>query len=107
MPNRAVLAVFSFTLLLRRLFAAGDLPVQAVERWFARGVEDQEAVLVFAVCDVVGDSFVERGELRQAKATFESVRDGYQAEGPSDDVVLTVSGRGDKDMPTYIKNFNV
>ena len=26
---------------------------------------------------------------------------------PEDVVVLTVSGRGDKDMPTYIKNFNV
>ena len=42
---------------------------------------------------VLGDSFVERGELRQAKATFESVRDGYQAEGPSDDVLDNVQMR--------------
>ncbi len=35
---------------------------------------------------VLGDSFVERGELHQAKATFESVRDGYAPEGEEDDV---------------------
>ena len=42
---------------------------------------------------ILGDSFVERGELRQARATFESVRDGYQAEGPSDDVLDNVQMR--------------
>lgn len=34
----------------------------------------------------LGDSFVDRGELEQAKATFESVRDGYEPQGPDDDV---------------------
>jgi len=33
---------------------------------------------------ILGDSFVERGELRQAKATFESVRDGYSPDGEDD-----------------------
>jgi TolA-binding protein len=35
---------------------------------------------------VLGDSFAERGELSQAKATFESVRDGYTPSGADDDV---------------------
>ena len=35
---------------------------------------------------VLGDSFAERGEMVQAKATFESVRDGYTPSGDADDV---------------------
>ena len=42
---------------------------------------------------VLGDSFVERGELKQARATFESVRDGYSAEGPADDVLSNIDLR--------------
>ena len=42
---------------------------------------------------VLGDSFAERGEMEQAKATFESVRDGYEPEGPDDDVLDNVNMR--------------
>lgn len=42
---------------------------------------------------VLGDSFAERGELEQAKATFESVRDGYSPSGPEDDVMDNVNMR--------------
>ncbi len=42
---------------------------------------------------VLGDSFVERGELEQAKATFESVRDGYEPSGNDDDVIANVEMR--------------
>lgn len=42
---------------------------------------------------VLGDSFVERGELEQAKATFESVRDGYSPEKDADDVMDNVNMR--------------
>ena len=35
---------------------------------------------------VLGDSFAERDELEQAKATFESVRDGYEPQNADDDV---------------------
>ena len=35
---------------------------------------------------ILGDTFVESGELKQAKATFESVRDGYEPQGEGDDV---------------------
>ena len=42
---------------------------------------------------VLGDSFVERDELEQAKATFESVRDGYTPSGNDDDVLDNVNMR--------------
>ena len=42
---------------------------------------------------VLGDSFVEREELEQAKATFESVRDGYTPSGKDDDVIDNVELR--------------
>ncbi len=42
---------------------------------------------------VLGDSFVEREELEQAKATFESVRDGYTPSGTDDDVLDNVDIR--------------
>ena len=45
---------------------------------------------------LLGDSFAERGELKQAKATFESVRDGYTPEGKDDDVLDNVRMRLDK-----------
>lgn len=45
---------------------------------------------------VLGDSFAERDEIEQAKATFESVRDGYEPSGADDDVLDNVKMRLDK-----------
>ncbi len=45
---------------------------------------------------VLGDSFVERDEVEQAKATFESVRDGYTPSGDDDDVIDNVNMRLEK-----------
>ena len=45
---------------------------------------------------VLGDSFVEKEELEQAKATFESVRDGYEPSGKDDDVFDNVNIRLNK-----------
>ena len=42
---------------------------------------------------VLGDSFVERDDLHQAKATFESVRDGYTPASDEDDVLDNVMMR--------------
>jgi TolA-binding protein len=42
---------------------------------------------------ILGDSFVESGELKQAKATFESVRDGYEPSSENDDVQDNVQMR--------------
>lgn len=42
---------------------------------------------------VLGDSFAEQGDLRQAKATFESVRDGYSPTSDTDDIPDNVKMR--------------
>ena len=42
---------------------------------------------------VLGDSFAERDEFEQAKATFESVMDGYEPSGAEDDVLDNVKLR--------------
>lgn len=42
---------------------------------------------------VLGDSFAERGDVEQAKATFESVRDGYESGAQGDDVLDNVNMR--------------
>lgn len=42
---------------------------------------------------ILGDTFVENGELKQAKATFESVRDGYEPSAEGDDVQDNVQMR--------------
>ncbi len=45
---------------------------------------------------VLGDSFVERDDYEQAKATFESVKDGYTPSGNDDDVIDNVKLRLNK-----------
>ncbi len=42
---------------------------------------------------VLGDAFVEMNDIEQAKATFESVRDGYTPSGNDDDVLDNVAVR--------------
>ncbi len=42
---------------------------------------------------VLGDSFAEREVWNQARATFESIRDGYEPSGPKDDVLEQVAMR--------------
>ena len=42
---------------------------------------------------VLGDSFMERDDVEQAKATFESIRDGYSPSGEEDDVLDNVNMR--------------
>lgn len=42
---------------------------------------------------VLGDSFAERGNYDQAKATFESIRDGYAPAGGQDDIAASVRMR--------------
>ncbi|MCF0175940.1 MAG: tetratricopeptide repeat protein [Bacteroidales bacterium] len=42
---------------------------------------------------VLGDSFAERGELEQAQATFQSVKDGYKPQSEDDDVLESVEFR--------------
>ncbi len=42
---------------------------------------------------VLGDSFADQGNRAQAKATFESIKNGYTSEGPQDDVLDQVNLR--------------
>ena len=42
---------------------------------------------------VLGDSYVEQGQFEQARATFESVRDGYVSRGEGDEVMDNVTMR--------------
>lgn len=45
---------------------------------------------------ILGDSFADRGDVEQAKATYESVLDGYEPTGDADDVKEQVKMRLDK-----------
>ena len=45
---------------------------------------------------VLGDSFAEREEWEQAEATFRSIKDGYEPQGPKDDVLDQVDMRIDR-----------
>ena len=45
---------------------------------------------------VLGDAFAEQDNLKQAKATFESIADGYEPAGPEDDVLDNVKMRLEK-----------
>ena len=77
-----------------------------------KAVEDQ----VFAFADagssqtywlaksfiLLGDSYVDREDYEQAKATFESVRDGYEPTGEDDDVLDSVKMRLSK-LPSVSK----
>ena len=52
---------------------------------------------------VLGDSFMERDDVEQAKATFESVRDGYSPYGEEDDVLDNVRMRLKKIEESTVK----
>lgn len=45
---------------------------------------------------LLGDSYVEQDEFKQARATFESIRDGYTPSGEQDDVLDNVNMRLEK-----------
>lgn len=59
---------------------------------FSQDAGDQSYWLAKAYL-VLGDSFAERGQYDQAKATYESIRDGYVPYGTSDDVPDNVKMR--------------
>ena len=78
-----------------------------IQDCYDRGAFDEVETKVYAFADaasdqtywlaksfiVLGDSFAERDEFEQAKATFESVRDGYEPAGAEDDVLDNVKLR--------------
>ena len=78
-----------------------------IQNCYDRGEFEKVEEMVYAFADagsgqtywlaksfvVLGDSFMERDEVEQAKATFESVRDGYTPSGDADDVLDNVKLR--------------
>lgn len=80
-------------LLIQDSYDRGDFDkVETKVYAFADAASDQTYWLAKSFI-VLGDSFVERGELEQAKATFESVRDGYSSSGTDDDIMDNVNMR--------------
>ena len=67
-----------------------DIPSQVFS--FAEKAAGQNYWLAKAFI-VLGDTYAEQGNLSQARATFESIRDGYSTEGPQDDVLDQVELR--------------
>ena len=59
---------------------------------FSQKAGDQSYWLARAYV-VLGDSFAERGQYAQAKATFESIRDGYEPASGADDIADAVRMR--------------
>ena len=59
---------------------------------FSQKAGDQSYWLARAYV-VLGDSFAELGRYAQAKATYESIRDGYEPEKGSDDIAGSVQMR--------------
>lgn len=55
---------------------------------------------------VLGDAFVEKGDLEQAKATFESVAQGYRPEKEDDDIIASVNSRLEKLQSMIQENAN-
>ncbi|MBO4465203.1 MAG: tetratricopeptide repeat protein [Bacteroidales bacterium] len=77
-------------LIIQSSFDAGNFTeVENQVYDFAAKAEDQSYWLAKAFI-VLGDSFVERGNIEQAVVTYESVRDGYTPSEEGDDVLDTV-----------------
>ena len=80
-------------MLIQDCYDRGDF-AQVEERVFAFADAESDQVYWLAKSFIVlGDSYAERDEIEQAKATFESVRDGYVSEGQDDDVIDNVTMR--------------
>lgn len=100
-------------ILLARLAKSPDTPEGAeasymlIQDSYDRGEFEEVENMVYAFSDsgtgenywlakafvVLGDAFVETGNLEQAKATFESVAEGYVPEDGNDDILQSVQMR--------------
>ena len=77
-------------LIIQSSFDAGNFAeVENLVYDFAGKAEDQSYWLAKAFI-VLGDSFVERGNIEQAVVTYESIRDGYTPSEEGDDVLDTI-----------------
>lgn len=83
----------SYYMLVRDLFDSGEFAqLEGKVYDFASKCGDQTYWL--AKCYIVlGDGFREQGKVSQARATWESIRDGYTASGEGDDILESVNQR--------------
>ena len=91
-PSSAIGAESEY-LLIQNLFDSGKFDAVSDEVYsFSQKAGDQSYWLARAYI-VLGDSFSERGQYAQARATFESIRDGYEPEKGADDILDSVKMR--------------
>jgi len=80
-------------ILIQDIFDTGDFDkVESAVYEFSQKAGNQSYWLAKSYI-VLGDTFLERGMISQAQATFESIRDGYEPTGPTDDVLDNVKIR--------------
>ena len=80
-------------LAVQRLLKSGKFDAVGEEVYaFSQKAGDQSYWLARAYV-TLGDSFAERGQYAQAKATFESIRDGYEPGKGADDILDSVKMR--------------
>ena len=83
-------------LLIQETLDKGELDkVESKVYSFASNCGDQRYWLAKAYI-ALGDAFLEKGNVAQAKATFESIRSGYQPSGSADDILDNVKMRLEK-----------
>lgn len=81
--------------IIQNSFDTGDFAtVESQVYSFSQKAGDQSYYLAKAYL-ILGDSFAQRGQIEQARATYESIRDGYVPESGSDDVADNVRKRID------------
>ena len=91
-PSTAIGAESEY-LLIQNLYDTGKFDAVGDEVYaFSQKAGDQSYWLARAYL-TLGDSFSERGQYAQAKATFESIRDGYEPEKGADDILDSVKMR--------------
>ena len=94
-PSTAVGAESKY-MLIQDLYDTGKFDAVGDEVYaFSQKAGNQSYWLARAYI-VLGDSFAEKGQYAQAKATFESIRDGYEPEKGTDDVAENVKMRLDR-----------
>lgn len=91
-PSTAIGAESEY-LLIQNLYDTGKFDAVGDEVYaFSQKAGEQSYWLARAYL-TLGDSFTERGQYTQAKATFESIRDGYEPGKGADDILDSVKMR--------------
>lgn len=80
-------------LLIQNLFDTGDFDSVEKEVYDFSQTSGNQSYWLARAYLVLGDSFYERGLREQARATYESIRDGYSPSGSGDDIADGVARR--------------